>query len=157
MPLTYENLLKEAHGSLEILEKKMGSKIKGLYADNIIWINRTIPTTVEKACVLAEELGHYYTSYGDILDQTKIVNRKQEKRARNWAYEKLIPLSKLIEAYGCRCRNRFELAEYLNVTEEFLEDTLKHYKEKYGLFKTIENYVIYFEPLGVLKIDDKFF
>lgn len=156
--MTYEDLQKEAEQQgVDIYEKTLRQRIKGLYADNIIWINRYIPTNKEKACVLAEELGHYYTSYGDILDQTKIINRKQEKRARNWAYEKLIPLHKLIEAYECRCRNRFELAEYLDVTEDFLEAALKHYKEKFGLFTVHGDYVIYFEPLGVLKVDEKFF
>lgn len=149
--MTYENLLKEAHSNLEILEKKMSPKIKGLYADNVIWINRMLPSDKEKACILAEELGHYHTSYGDILDQTKIHNLKQEKRARNWAYEKLIPIEKLIDAYEFGCRNRYQLAEYLNVTEKFLEEALKRYKEKHGLFITAGIYVIYFEPLAILK------
>ena len=32
----------------------------------------------EKACVLAEELGHHYTTVGDIIDQKESENRKQE-------------------------------------------------------------------------------
>ena len=30
----------------------------------------------EKACVLAEELGHHYTTIGDIIDQKESENRK---------------------------------------------------------------------------------
>lgn len=37
----------------------------------------------EKACVLAEELGHHYTAVGDIIDQSYYSNRKQELRGKN--------------------------------------------------------------------------
>ena len=39
---------------------------------------------MEKASVLAEELGHYYTTVGNILDQEDAGNRKQEHKARTW-------------------------------------------------------------------------
>jgi len=150
--LPYEHLLTEAfQHDVEVHEKNMSLRIKGLYSDNVIFINKLISTNTEKACVLAEELGHHHTSSGDILDQTKLINKKQEKRARNWAYKRLIPLSKFICAYKAGVRNRYELAEYLGVTEMFLEETLERYKEEYGLYKTIEEYTVYFEPLGVLK------
>jgi hypothetical protein len=104
----------------------------------------------EKTCVLAEELGHHYTTVGDIMDQTDVSNRKQERRARIWAYHKLLSLNDLIDSYKCGCRNQFEIAEHLNVTEEFLVDCLKYYKEKYGLYVRKDNYLIYFEPLGIM-------
>ncbi|MDR9794067.1 ImmA/IrrE family metallo-endopeptidase [Aeribacillus pallidus] len=153
--MTYENLLREAeqHG-IDTYEKPMISKIKGLYSDKVIWINKHIPTQTEKACILAEELGHYHTSAGNILDQTKIENRKQEKRARTWAYERLVPLQKIVQAHKNGIRNRYELAEYLGVTEQFLDSAIKRYKEKYGLYFLIENYTICFEPLGVMELFD---
>ena len=129
----------------------MKPRVKGLYADNVIWINKFIPTNSEKACVLAEELGHHHTSIGDILDQSKLLNKKQEKRARNWAYKRLVPLSRIIDAYRAGVRNRYELADFLGVTEIFLEEALERYKEEFGLYKTIEEHTIYFDPLGVLK------
>lgn len=36
------------------------------------------------ACILAEEFGHHYTSFGDIIDLSDPSNRKQEHRARLW-------------------------------------------------------------------------
>lgn len=44
----------------------------GLIKGNKIAIRKNIETQKEKSCVLAEELGHYYTSSGDILDQSKV-------------------------------------------------------------------------------------
>lgn len=110
-----------------------------------------IPTNIEKACVLAEVIGHYHTSAGDILDQSNLANKKQEQRARNWAYERLVPLPGIIEAYKVGVKNRYELANYLGVTEPFIDEAIDRYKEEFGLFATVEDYTVYFEPLGVLK------
>ncbi|WNF33799.1 ImmA/IrrE family metallo-endopeptidase [Aeribacillus composti] len=151
--MTYENLLREAqqHG-IDTYEKPMTPTIKGLYSDKVIWINKNIPTNDEKACILAEELGHYHTSSGNILDQSKISNRKQELRARTWAYERLVPLQKIVQAHKSGVRNRYELAEYLGVTEDFLNSAIKRYQEKYGLCVSVESYTVCFEPLGVLEM-----
>lgn len=150
--MLYEKLLIEADwNKVEVYEELMKPRIKGLYSDNIIWINKIIPNNIEKACVLAEELGHYHTSTDDILDQSKLLNRKQEKRARSWAYKRLMPLPKIIEAYKAGVRNRYEMADYLGVTEIFIEDAIDRYKEEFGLYVPVGKYTIYFEPLGVLE------
>jgi hypothetical protein len=105
---------------------------------------------------LAEELGHHYTTAGDILDQSQLNNRKQEKRARRWGYQKLVPLVKLVQAYKEGANNRFELADFLGVTEDFLEDAIKQYKEKYGTFHRIDDkYCICFDPLWILEVFDQ--
>lgn len=135
--------------SIETLLMELGSEvivdddadlppnIKGYYtnknATNLILLNKHLMTSTEKACILAEEIGHYYTTVGNILDQSKIENRKQERRARAWAYEKLVPLDKLSKAYKTGFSNHYELAEILDVTEEFLEEALQYYKEKYNI------------------------
>lgn len=151
--MAYEKLRKEAaQKGINIYEEPMNMAIKGLYGNNTIWINKGLPTNTEKACILAEELGHHHTSHGILLDQAGLQNRKQEKRARKWAYKKLVPLPAFIQAHKAGIRNHHELAEYLDVTEEFLEEAIQNYKEKYGLFKTIDGLTICFEPLGVLKL-----
>ena len=139
--------------NVDIIDYPFTSKrIKGLYCDGTIALNRDMYIESEKTCVLAEELGHHYTTVGDIMDQTDTTNRKQERRARIWAYHKLLSLNDLVDSYKCGCRNQFEIAEHLNVTEEFLIDCLNYYKEKYGLCTKQDNYLIYFEPLGVLEL-----
>lgn len=153
--MTYENLLREAeHHAIDIYEKPMKPTIKGLYGDKIIWINRDISTFAEKSCILAEELGHYHTSSGDIINQSDVINRKQENRARQWAFKRLVLLTKIVQAHREGIRNRYELAEFLNVTEGFLEESLKRYREIYGLFAQVDGYTICFEPLGVIELFD---
>ncbi len=147
--MTYEELIIDSEIE-DIYELDM--KTKGLYADGIIGISKCIDTTTEKACILAEEIGHYHTTHGDILDQTNLSNRKQELRARAWAHEKMIPLSAIVEAHKAKCHGQTELAEYFDVTEEFLLETIEYYKRKLGLFYRIDKtYIIAFEPFGVLE------
>lgn len=143
---SYECLQNEACvDGIDIIEKGFSSNIKGLYCDGTVAINKDM-TSLEKADVLAEELGHHYTSVGNILDLSDAQNRKQERQARIWAYNKRIDLYGLIDAYEHGCSSRYEIAEFLEVTEEFLEDAIHCYREKYGVCTNVDNYVIYFIP-----------
>lgn len=124
----------------------ISDNIKGLYCNGVIGINKNIKNTAEKTCILAEELGHHHTSTGDIIDQTKVENVKQEQRARMWAYNKQIGLYGIINAYKRGCQSIYEMADYLDITEEFLRDALKAYRLKYGQCVIVDNYAVYFEP-----------
>lgn len=148
--MTYEELLEEcSNEGLEIFERDMINK--GLYCDGVVAINKK-STNAEKKCILSEEIGHYKTSIGNILDQTKLENIKQENIARAWGYKKLMPLTNIIKAYKYGCKNKSEIAEYLDITEEYFLETLEYYKLRFGLFCHIDNmFTITFEPLGVYK------
>lgn len=151
--MSYEELQMK-YDDLNIIEMDLSgvNGLKGLYCNNNIAIEKSM-TQTEKSCVLAEELGHYYTTTGNILDQSDIWNRKQEHRARMYGYDLLIGLSGIVQAYDAGCRNLYDTAEYLGVTEEYLADALGAYQAKYGICTTIDNYVIYFIPsLMVCKI-----
>lgn len=151
--MKYEELIIETEKEgIDLYENNYIGKLKGLYVDNTITINTNIDSNVEKTCILAEELGHYHTSHGDIVDQSKIENRKQERRARAWAYKRLVGIIDLVNAFKSGVKNRYELAEYLHVTEEFIEEALEYYKQRYGLYVQIDNYVVYFEPLAVMEV-----
>lgn len=143
---SYEILLSEASENGLVVKEKPLKYNNGRIKGSRVAIRQDLSTSVEKACVLAEELGHHYTTYGNILDQSNTSNRKQELRARAWAYNKQIGLLGLIRAYEHGCRNRFEIAEYLEVTEEVLEECLIFYRNKYGVCANIDNYVVYFIP-----------
>lgn len=146
--MIYEELLNEAASNdIYVIENAaFESQSAGLIHNDVIGINRLIRDSRTRSCVLAEELGHHYTSTGNILDQCEVRNRKQEFRARIWAYDRLIGLSAIIGCYKAGCKTLYEMAEYLEVTEEFLAEALKYYRQKYGMCKKLDNYVIYFEP-----------
>ncbi len=153
----YEEILDQAHNNnVPVYENyNFSNRIKGLYCDGSIALNQNLATSTEKACVLAEELGHHYTATGDIIDQSTVENRKQEMRGRLVAYNKMVGLRGLVEAYNHHCRNLGEVADYLEVTPEFLQETIDCYRSKYGVYAAVDNYVIFFEPcLGVLEIQN---
>ena len=126
--MTYEQLLTTADQNGLLVKEKTLVQHDGLLRGKRIAIRKDIETQAQKSCVLAEEIGHHCTSSGDILDQTDIMNRKQEYRARFYGYNLKIGLTGLIkEAIQC-------------------------YKSKYGICAVVDNYIIYFEPFAVMKM-----
>ena len=85
----------------------------------------------EKACVLAEELGHHYTTVGDIIDQKESENRKQERRARIWAYHEMISLSDLVDCYHSRYQNEYEVAEHFHIPLRQIKEWIREGRIEY--------------------------
>ena len=85
-------------------------------------------------CILAEELGHHFTSSGNLLafarSDKKAIFLKQERLAVWWAVQHLIPMDKLIETVNSGLFSTWELAEHFNVTERFMGTSLRLYCEK---------------------------
>ena len=149
----YEMLLDQAESSGLSVQEKPLQYNDGRIRGNRILIRSTIETRCQKAAVLCEEIGHYETAVGNILDQSVASNRKQELRGRIWAYNRLIGLTGIIRAYKMGCRNRFEVAECLDVPEDTLQEALNYYNARYGVCTQVDNFVIYFEPaLGVMEL-----
>ncbi len=149
---TYEYLLTEAENEGLIVKELPLRGYDGLIKENHVAISKSL-TQTEKYCVLAEELGHHYTTVGNILDQSNVNNRKQELRARLWAYNKNIGLQGIIRAFEKNLTNLDDVADFLEVTPEFLQDAIKCYRSKYSPYVELDNYIIIFEPyLSVVKM-----
>lgn len=144
--MDYEALLAESDRAGLVVKEKPLKNNNGRVKGNKIAIRQDISTSTEKACVLAEELGHYHTSVGRILNQSDAENQKQEMRARMWAYDRQVGLIGIVESFRNGCQTISEMAEYLEVTEEFLREVLERYRQKYGIYTSIGHYIIYFEP-----------
>lgn len=151
--MTYEELLETADTEGLIVKEKLLIGSNGRIYKNRIAIRSDIQTTAEKSCTLAEEIGHYKTTYGDITRLDNISNEKQEYRARLYGYNLQVGLIGIIKCYEHGCRNLHEMAELLDVTEGYLDRVISVYRQKYGMYATLDNYIIYFEPcLTVMKI-----
>ncbi|MHB8061330.1 MAG: ImmA/IrrE family metallo-endopeptidase [Ruminiclostridium sp.] len=133
--------------------------ISGLYYDDgynepLIALNSSIDTQSEACCVIAEELGHYYTSCGNLLTDPYADNtfiNQQENRAKKWAIKKLVSLNAIIDAFVAGSKDLYEMSEFLGVTELFLRDSFQKYSTIYGKYSVLGDYIIYFDPPGVLK------
>lgn len=143
--MEYDALLDEANAEGISVKERPFKTYDGRLKGKDIYLRKDMNTT-EKTCVLAEEMGHHYTTVGNILDMESIQNRKQERQARLHGYNRLIGLVGLIEAYEHGCQNRYEIAEFLEVTDEFLEDCINCYRDKYGIGTSVDNYYIAFIP-----------
>ena len=144
--MTYDELLMQADlEGLKVKEKSLQSG-DGRIFNNRIAIRRDIKTTIEKSCVLAEEIGHYRTGSGDITRLDTISDQKQEYRARMTGYDIKIGLSGIICAFERGVQSKAEMADYLDVTEEYLIAALDAYRKKYGKYVSFEKYTISFEP-----------
>jgi len=77
-------------------------------------------------CVLAEELGHHFTTVGCRIPRTYFHYRdrmevsRAEYRALRWAAQWLIPLDKLVKAFKKGITEKWEIAEYFDVTESMV-------------------------------------
>ncbi|MGL5434643.1 MAG: ImmA/IrrE family metallo-endopeptidase [Lachnospiraceae bacterium] len=143
--MTYEKLLIEADAEGITTKEKDLVSANGRIKGERIAIRKDI-STVQKACAMAEELGHYYTTVGDIVELKSVNDYKQERKARLWAYNKLIGLYGIVSGYKARCRNLYDLAQHLEVTESFLQEALDCYRSKYGATVELDNHIIFFEP-----------
>lgn len=151
----YELLVRDAEMmGLEVIEKNFKSKVKGLCKGNRIGISKGM-SKAEKRCVLAEEIAHAFHTVGDILDQNDVRNVKQELFARKLAYEQLVPLPSIVDAHERGLTSTFEMAEFLEVTEEFLIAAIRHYEVKHGAYTSFGTYIILFSPLVVINMHGK--
>ena len=133
--------------NIKILERPLKA-YKGRVKGNKILINSEM-SECEKACILAEELGHYHTTVGNILDQSISNNRKQEKTARRWAVHELIEIDELINAIKSGYESLSDIAEYLNVTVDFLLESIDVFKCEYGICFQKGDFIITFNDIGI--------
>lgn len=150
-----------AYERLQELARKKGLTVSekrfvfydGLIHGRRIGIRKTIETEAGKADVLAEEVAHYALTVGNILDQSVTENRRQEARARRLAHDIRIGLDGLVDAYRAHCSSRYEIADYLGTTEEFLQEAIDGYRDKYGRCAVCGDCIVIFEPsLAVLEM-----
>ena len=123
--------------NVDVYEVDMRGNLKGLYYDNVIFINKNMAFH-EKKSVLCEELSHHLYTVGDILDKKSIVSIKQENFARRKSYEYLVPLSTIQEAIK-DCDNMYQLADKLNIEESFLNHSIEYYIAKFGTIYNVTN------------------
>lgn len=86
-------------------------------------------TCAEKV-ILAHELGHCFSGGVYSLDDSSLIRVKLEKKAEQWAIERLVPLFELKSAIKQGDEAISSLAQRFGVTEEFMQKVFKHYLKK---------------------------
>lgn len=152
----YEILLDKVINEIPVIETKLkiNTGLKGSYRNKTIFLDKYL-NTVEKRIVLSEEYSHHKTSVGNIIDYTNPENRKQEWKARRDSVERLVTLDQLIDCAKFGCHTKFECAEFLGVTEEFFEEVLVHYHNKYGTIYLYKNHIFIFDDYSIYCLNAK--
>lgn len=146
----YENLCID-YNYIPITETNMLPSFQsGSYINGEIFIKQSLSETT-KAEVLSEEIAHHKLTWGNITDQTVFNHRKFEGYARRHAMEQVVSLSSIIEVSKHNCHNLYEIADFFEVSEDFVQQSIINLKKKYGLSTLYDDYLIQFEPLRVFE------
>lgn len=93
----------------------------------IIIDDSLIDDPIMHKCVLAEEVGHYFTTIGKnepkkgITYRKRVAIDKEEEKAIKWAVDYLIDTARLLQYLSTNLYDRFdELVDYFEVTEEYM-------------------------------------
>lgn len=141
--MTYDELLIKHEDDVDVFEHDLQENPiakkangKGFYYNGTILIQEGL-TDIDKKCVLAEELGHHYTSSGNILNMKYPNTQKQELHARVWGAIRLINFEDFLRALYTYEFNLFMVADELGVN-----------------YETIKLYRNYLFAHGVISLDD---
>lgn len=88
-----------------------------------------IKNSIEEKEILAHEESHietgsFYNFYSPID-----IKGKHERRAEINTIKKLVPVDELKEAVSCGFMEIWDLAEYFDVSDEFMTNAVKYYKD----------------------------
>ncbi|TDX47420.1 hypothetical protein DFO72_101517 [Cytobacillus oceanisediminis] len=123
----------------------MPNKLRGLCIGNDIYINnQTNKTISEKIVTISEEIAHFETTIGNIIDQQSLMNRKQEHLARKLGGERLFTLDDLIRCWQNGIRAPWDIAEELDITVESVLATIENYRNSLGVRFRYKDYCIRF-------------
>lgn len=95
--------------------------------------------------ILAEELGHHFTTHGNLLEiskdySEKLIKNKKENISRKWASNFLVSDAEFVQALLDCISNKYEMCDYFNITYEILENKIKSIlkdEEKYRKIKSM--------------------
>lgn len=119
--------------------------LKGIYICQdgrppVIGLSTAINTMAEKRSVMAEELGHHFTTIGDCLPRQfynyahRLTISKAEYKALRWAANHLISDNDLFDMLREGLYKPCELAEYFCVVPEIINTKINLLKNSYRFY-----------------------
>lgn len=93
--------------------------------------------------ILSEELGHHFTTSGNLLSPSKcymdkLIKDKKENIARKWAANYLISDEEFVQALLSCINNSFDMCDHFNITYELLNykiESILRDEKKYNKIK----------------------
>lgn len=88
-----------------------------------------IDSSREEKELLAEELGHYYCNCFYNSSSSLSTIQQKEYRANKWKCLVLVSINELKDAFKKGFNSLYEIADYLNLSEETIQFAYNYYKE----------------------------
>ncbi|MGJ0738307.1 ImmA/IrrE family metallo-endopeptidase [Enterococcus casseliflavus] len=129
---------------------------KGMIHGSIVYLNPQ-QNYEELNSTVAEEIGHYLTGSGNIIEQDTPEKRKQEQKARDTGATILVTPGDILDCFESGCVSVWECAEHLDITEKTFKAAIKYYARKYDGIKTENKYTILFNLNGTVSVFKSFY
>ena len=111
--------------NINVYEIKM-KKLKAISIPGKIGLDKSkMQNESEVNVCLAHELGHQFKNAFYDISSTLETRERQEALAARWAVNELIPVEKLLDAFRSGHTEVYDLAEYFEVTEDFIREAVR--------------------------------
>ena len=116
--------------SIEDFKMKNKAIIEQIHKEYYIGLNYSkIKSITEEKELLAEELGHYYCNAFYNSSSSPSTIAQKEYRANKWKCTVLVSVNDFKDAFKKGLKNVYEIAEYLNLSEDTVIFAYNYYKE----------------------------
>lgn len=110
------------------IPKNKSFSVRMDFGDFIVIDEKAMENSAEERTLAAHELGHCETGAFYVLDAPLSFRSKAEEQATRWAVKKLINKQEM-KSLLKQGYEKWDLAEYFNVTEDFIEKAYRLYFE----------------------------
>lgn len=110
------------------IPKNKSFSVRMSFGDFIVIDEKAMENSAEERTLAAHEIGHCETNAFYGYNDSSVTRGKAEERATRWAVKKLIDKNKMMSLLEDGYQ-KWDLAEYFNVTEEFIEKAYQLYFE----------------------------
>ena len=120
--------------NVDVVDVKLKNNFAIAFFDNFLVIDRSkCKTAAQERTVLAHEAGHYmsgafYRAYSPFE-----VKEQAEHRAFAASVEKYLPVNEILNCYKMGMTENWEIAEYFNLEEEFVEKAVHYWTDCKGI------------------------
>lgn len=137
-----ENIIYEERDLSKLKSKGIYIKLNG-YKPMIFIDKKIIHNNTTYISILAEELGHHFTTHGDLVESNKTYNDillkiKKENLARKWAANFLINNDEFIQALITCINTKYDMCEYFNINHEILDTKINSILMDEKIYKEIK-------------------
>lgn len=141
MPMDRFEILESQYPELTIhIDNDMPEGSGGFIYNYDIFLNGNEDLKTKRLETLAEEIGHYETTAGNIVHQCTAAERHDEHTARVWGWTHLISLDGLIYCYENGITTAPDMADFFEVSIEYLWEAIDCYRDKRGEYFTYYEY-----------------